>query len=265
MKLELHLDLHRFRVETDRAIDLSQPLRFDGPQPHFFGVAAATSRPVAEGAFVGDTRAGGTCNVNELRLTPHCNATHTESAAHVSHFAAMISAIAPLDLTPALVISIAGDIDRNERYPVPLRDEDRLITAAALRSAIEHHALSTHAKAIVIRTGAHPNTDFDRQRYPFLSVDAADYLAALGICHLLIDTPSVDRADDQGHLAAHRAFFGLPSEGLRCDPLPARTITELIVVPPQVDDGLYLLNLGVPPLVTDAAPSRPVLYPIEPC
>ena len=265
MKLELQLGAQRFRVMTDKATDLSQPVRFDGPQPRFFGVEAATSRPIKDGEFIGDTRAGGSCNVNELRLTPHCNATHTESAAHVSHLAPTIDTVAPLNLIPALVVSIEGDANSAESYPVALRNEDRLITAAALRSAMAGSPDSPQAKAIVIRTGAHPNTDFDQTAYPFFSIEAANYLAESPIQHLLIDTPSVDRADDQGRLAAHRAFFGLPTAGVSCEQLPARTITELIIVPPALSDGMYLLNLGVPPLVTDAAPSRPVLYPIKPC
>jgi hypothetical protein len=44
---------------------------------------------------------------------------------------------------------------------------------------------------------------------------------------------------------------------------PRATITELIYVPAEVNDGLYLLNLQVAPFVADAAPSRPVLYPLR--
>jgi hypothetical protein len=43
-------------------------------------------------------------------------------------------------------------------------------------------------------------------------------------------------------------------------PRYSATITELIYVPEGVEDGLYLLNLQVPNLRTDAVLSRPVLY-----
>jgi hypothetical protein len=33
-------------------------------------------------------------------------------------------------------------------------------------------------------------------------------------------------------------------------------------VPDHAADGLYLLDLHVPAFATDAAPSRPVLYPV---
>jgi hypothetical protein len=40
-------------------------------------------------------------------------------------------------------------------------------------------------------------------------------------------------------------------------------VTELVVVPDACADGLYLLSLSVPRLGLDAAPSRPVLYPLD--
>jgi hypothetical protein len=40
-------------------------------------------------------------------------------------------------------------------------------------------------------------------------------------------------------------------------------VTELAYVPDAVADGLYLLDLQVPAFGADAAPSRPVLYPLQ--
>jgi hypothetical protein len=42
------------------------------------------------------------------------------------------------------------------------------------------------------------------------------------------------------------------------------SITELIVVPENTQDGLYLLNLQFAPIESDASPSRPVIYPLIP-
>ena len=39
-------------------------------------------------------------------------------------------------------------------------------------------------------------------------------------------------------------------------------MTELAYVPDSAADGLYLLDLHVPAFAADAAPSRPVLYPL---
>jgi hypothetical protein len=73
--------------------------------------------------------------------------------------------------------------------------------------------------------------------------------------HLLLDLPSVDREEDGGVLAAHHAFWDHPGT-LDLE----RTITELIHVPPTAKDGDYLLELQLPRIMNDAAPSRPVLY-----
>ena len=40
------------------------------------------------------------------------------------------------------------------------------------------------------------------------------------------------------------------------------TITEMVYVEDSVADGLYCLNLQVPAFELDAAPSRPILYPL---
>jgi hypothetical protein len=42
----------------------------------------------------------------------------------------------------------------------------------------------------------------------------------------------------------------------------ASLVTELAFVPETAADGLYLLDLQVPAFAADAAPSRPVLYPV---
>jgi hypothetical protein len=76
--------------------------------------------------------------------------------------------------------------------------------------------------------------------------------------HLLLDLPSVDREEDGGRLAAHKAFWGLPE-----DPRPRATITELIYAPPEVADGTYLLNIQLAAFENDASPSRPILFPME--
>jgi arylformamidase len=42
-----------------------------------------------------------------------------------------------------------------------------------------------------------------------------------------------------------------------------KTITEMIFVSEIIKDGSYLLNLQIPAFVSDAAPSRPILYKIN--
>jgi hypothetical protein len=71
----------------------------------------------------------------------------------------------------------------------------------------------------------------------------------------LVDIPSVDKEIDGGALAFHHAFWNVPEQ-----PITNRTITELIYVPNEVEDGHYILELQLSNFDNDAAPSRPLLY-----
>lgn len=145
-------------------------------------------------------------------------------------------------------------------------------------------------------------TDYSGTNPTYLLPSLARWAVEHGVQHLLLDLPSADREEDGGHLQAHRAFWGLPPKAAAADaaagagaagaeafaaaaPAPpavagagavggggssddgprcSRTITELCFVPDAAPDGLYLLQLGVAPIELDAAPSRPVLFPLRP-
>ena len=79
----------------------------------------------------------------------------------------------------------------------------------------------------------------------------------LGINHLLIDLPSVDPEWDNGALASHHIYWNYPD-----NPRLDASITEFAFVRDDIQDGEYLLKLNVSNFESDAAPSRPVLYPI---
>ena len=52
----------RLRVDFAKPLSIAIPLDFDGPAAVLLRCAAAAARPLATGDFVGDTRAGGSCN-----------------------------------------------------------------------------------------------------------------------------------------------------------------------------------------------------------
>jgi arylformamidase len=101
---------------------------------------------------------------------------------------------------------------------------------------------------------------------PYLTPEAAQLLVARDVRHLVVDLPSIDRAQDRGRLVAHRTFWGLPAGARRAHDACRRdaTITELAWIAPTVRDGWYLLDLQLPAFMSDAAPSRPLLYPVRP-
>jgi hypothetical protein len=84
------------------------------------------------------------------------------------------------------------------------------------------------------------------------------WIAEMGYQHLLTDLPSVDPEVDGGTLAGHKAFW-IFRDVIR----KACTITEMVYVPENIPDGLYLLDLHTVSLELDVSPSRPMLYVIE--
>jgi hypothetical protein len=269
MMLTARIDGEDFRVRLDAPIDLSIPLDFHGAQPNAYDVPEATSRPFSGGGFVGDTRQGGSCNFETTTLTAHCNGTHTECIGHLTDERISIVRTLADCLVPATLITVAStpavEAQTGDRYPVPLDPNDRLITAAALGSALEG-ARPAFLDALVVRTL--PNDPgkstrrYAEEPAPFFSEDAMRVIAALPVRHLLVDLPSLDRARDEGRLAAHRLYWRLGSDdrGPTAESAVLRTVTELVFVPDAVADGPYLLNLQIAPFVLDAAPSRPLLF-----
>lgn len=260
----------RWGADTTRPIDLSIPLDFDGAQPSFFGVAPGTATALEAGSFTGDVRRGGSCNCSQLTLTPHCNGTHTECVGHVTADRVGIRDIAIEHLLPALLVTVlpeAAEATPESSDPAS-QPGDRLITRKALQS-IAGPQLLPGCHALVIRTLPNDRSKQYR-RYeadpppPYFSAQAMQWIVEQDIRHLVVDLPSVDRTSDAGRLTAHRLFWGLPP-GCTDSASATRkhgTITEFVYVDNATPDGLYLLNLQVAPFVVDAAPSRPILYPL---
>ena len=260
------------RADLDRPCDLAIPLRFDGEQPSAFGAPAARSAPLRAGNFVGDVAQGGSCNCLEYRLVAHCNGTHTECVGHVTRQPVHLHEIGPRGLEPALLLSLEtprADACEESSDPPP-RPSDRLITAHAIDAAWQRRAWPQVAVgALVLRTlpndPGKPARQYTAEALPpYLTQAAAEWLVAHGIEHVLLDVPSMDRLDDGGRLTAHRVFWGLPpaSTDAAAATRPRATVTELIYAEDSVPDGRYLLDLQVPAFAADAAPSRPILYPV---
>ena len=145
--MRFEADGRRLRVDFSKPVSIAIPLDFTGPQPSCFGAARAEARPLAAGDFVGDTRAGGSCNCEILTLAPHCNGTHTECVGHVTLDRVAISERLPGGLELALLVTIApvaaaGSTEDSDPAP---QAGDRLVSAAALREAIDGYQGPTPA------------------------------------------------------------------------------------------------------------------------
>ena len=242
-------------LERNLKIFLVLPLNFNGSQPNTYGVDRASSKPYQDGQFIGDTRKGGPCNFETYSFTPHCNGTHTECIGHITDERITILSSLKEEMIPSTLVSVTPKSS----------SEDLVITKEDLKSQLEH-VKSEFLKGLIIRTlpnnESKKSQDYMKELPCFFSIEAMEYIVSLGVQHLLVDSPSVDRLFDEGHLSAHNIFW--ETKGKKFNPAAQnKTITEMIFVPDSLDDGQYLLNLQIPAFVSDAAPSRPILYKIN--
>lgn len=254
----------KFEVNFSNGTDISIPLNFNGEQPNTYGVDKATSSPYQAGQFIGDTRKGGPCNFETYNFTPHCNGTHTECIGHITDERIAILNSLKEEFIPSTLVSIKPK-STSEKYKPALNAEDLVITKEELKPQLEN-VNPKFLKGIIIRTlpnsETKKNRDYMQDTPAFLSIDAMEYLVELGVQHLLVDTPSVDRLFDDGVLSAHNIFW--ETEGKEYNPKTEnKTITEMIYVPDTIKDGTYMLNLQIAAFVSDAAPSRPIIYKIN--
>ncbi len=267
MKAQFQIEDAVFEADLSRPADISIPLNFSGAQPNAYGVPPATARAYEDGNFIGDTRRGGSCNFEEYRLIPHCNGTHTECVGHIALERISLHRILRGGLFPCVLVSVQPEVARDckETCRPQAEPEDLLITRKQLQLRLAKDA-AQFAHGLVVRTL--PNVESKKHRKygeplpPYFSVQAIHLLHELGVEHLLVDVPSIDRTHDDGKMTAHHLFWHVAEGSHAVNPAAhaTRTITELIFVPQTVEDGIYLLDLQTPNFVADAAPSRPLLY-----
>ena len=270
-QLEFMVGGRRWNVDLKAPLDLAITLDFAGPQPSFFAPTPALAEPLRVGGFTGNVASGASCNCAVLTLAPHCHGTHTECVGHVTRGAVHIAAVTPVAPSLALLVTV---------QPVTLGDVGPVAAqnSSATDSCITRDALETAAArwhddpwtALLVRTAPNPVAKQHRSYNdgpapaPYFLREAMQWIVTRNVTSLVVDLPSLDRADDGGHLVAHRTYWGLPpaSVDARQAARPAALVTELAYMPDSIPDGLYLLDLQVPAFATDAAPSRPVIYAV---
>jgi len=255
MKAKISLSSLEVEVDFSKGKDISIPLNFNESQPNTYGVDRASSKPYQDGQFIGDTRKGGPCNFETYSFTPHCNGTHTECIGHITDERITILSSLKEEMTPSTLVSVTPKSS----------SEDLIIAKEDLKSRLEY-VKSEFLKGLIIRTlpndKSKKSRDYMKESPCFFSIEAMEYIVSLGVKHLLVDSPSVDRLFDEGHLSAHNIFWETKGKKFN-SAAQNKTITEMIFVPDSLDDGQYLLNLQIPAFLSDAAPSRPILYKIN--
>lgn len=233
-------------------LDISLPLAPGENQVNCFWAEPVQFDVIRVGDFVGSVALGGSTNYQRVHLTPHGNGTHTECYGHISPDPqATLNRCLRRFLFVARLVSV---------QPRPQANGDEVVMLEDVRRELEGGPeANARLEAVILRTL--PNHRAKRTRHysgtnpTYLEPALAHYLAEQHIEHLLLDLPSVDREEDGGQLLAHHAFWQYP-HATRTH----ATITELIFVPDEVEDGLFLLSLQPTSLELDASPSKPVLY-----
>ena len=85
MELIIHQQERSWKTLTTSAISLTISPDFQEHEPQYFGAPPARSETYKSSSFTGNTRQGGSCNVREIHIIPHCHGTHTEDIGHICH------------------------------------------------------------------------------------------------------------------------------------------------------------------------------------
>ncbi|MEQ8907925.1 MAG: cyclase family protein [Vicingaceae bacterium] len=242
-------DKETYQIDLSKALDLSIPLRASPDNPSAWYVDPPRIEAVRSETFTGSVKEGGSVNFRNIFFNPHGHGTHTECVGHISEEIHSINQNLKQFFFWAELVSVQAELQENK---------DQVITAAQLKKTRKHKT----AEALIIRTL--PNNkgklsaQYSNTNPAYVEAQAVQEMIESGIQHLLLDLPSVDRENDGGKLSAHHTFWEHPKNTQM-----QRTITEMIFVPNEIKDGLYLLNLQIAPFENDASPSKPILYALS--
>ncbi|MEM9144237.1 MAG: cyclase family protein [Bacteroidota bacterium] len=237
-----------YTIDLSRPLDIAMPLRGDAQNVTAWYLDPPKIVPHRERDFVAKVSEGASINFNNIWFNPHAHGTHTECLGHITEDFHSINDALSQFFFAAELLTIAPE----------KKGHDFVIS----KRQLEYVLGKGQRQALVIRTLPNTRAKLSRQyshtNPPYLLEEAAHFLSDIGVDHLLIDLPSVDKEKDEGALLAHRAFWNRKGSSRK-----KATITELIYVDNTIADGKYFLNLQVAPFHNDAAPSRPVLFKAE--
>ena len=252
MIVELVLNNEKKKVDLNRPIDLSLTSKVKNSFKAWY-VDEIKIKVIKNGDFVGSVNQGGSVNFKELLINPHGNMTHTESVGHISKEEVFVNKILSKCHFSSQLVTISPE-EAISDGEFGIKKGDFLIGIEQIKDK-----LRPNIESLIIRTqndySQLKEKIYNNTNWPYLTEETATYIRNCGITHLLIDQPSVDKEFDDGKLLAHKAFWNYPHELDK-----KRTITELIGIPDEINDGIYLLNLSMANIENDASPSRPTIY-----
>ncbi|MEN2490206.1 cyclase family protein [Flavobacterium sp. B11] len=251
--------INNFEIDLSKPIDISIPLTNTDENPIAWYIEKPVIEPVVFGDWIGKVSEGkSSTNFNNIFFNPHGHGTHTECLGHITNDFYSINQSLKQFFFMAKLITVE---------PEKIGD-DFVITKEQVRKALSAStSFSVTNEALIVRTL--PNQKEKKSRKysntnpPYLSEEAAIFIRESEIQHLLIDLPSVDKEHDEGKLLAHKAFWNVKdTHNVNPDTRFNATITEMIYVSDEIEDGNYILNLQIASFENDASPSKPILYKI---
>ncbi len=255
-----------YNIDLNEVIDLSIPYNFNGKQPNFYNVKKGTLRPLKTDNIDWDVSMGASCNVSEISMNIHCSGTHTESVGHLLKKSGDIGLLLTKPIMAANLITIdtINFCECSDKYHCDVNDYESVISVENFLLKYNKYC-DNKTDVLIVRTKPnHENkifTNYTKSPAPFFTNDTISMIYELKIKHLIVDIPSIDRSSDNGILGNHRMFWGNGfSPHTKINPKSKKTITELAYIPNSVKDGFYFVNIQIPHFVSDAAPSRPLLF-----
>lgn len=248
MKTVITINTIKYTIDLSKPLDISMPIRGSKDNANAWYIEEPKIEPAQIGEWTASVKEGASINFNNIQFNPHAHGTHTECVGHITEKFYSVNKCLKTFFFRAEVITVAPE----------KIDEDYVISKSQLKFLLKQRK----PEALVIRTMPNTKDKLSRQysntNWPYLTEDAAEFIKKIGVQHLLVDLPSVDKEKDDGKLLAHKAFWDVNGK-IRKN----ATITEFIYVKNKIQDGKYILNLQIAPFENDATPSKPILYKIE--
>lgn len=245
--------INNFEIDLSKPIDISIPLTNTDENPIAWYIEKPSIEPVVFGDWIGKVSEGkSSTNFNNIFFNPHGHGTHTECLGHITNdFYSINQSLKQFFFTAKLITVEPEKIG-----------DDFVITKEQIVSLI-----TEKTEALIIRTLPNQlekkSRKYSNTNPPYLAEEAAIFIRESEIQHLLIDLPSVDKEHDEGKLLAHKAFWNVKDTvNLNAEARLNATITEMIYVSDEIEDGNYILNLQIASFENDASPSKPILYKI---
>jgi arylformamidase len=200
-----------FNADLSKPLDISIPLKNEASfllnkeevrkpsNPNCFNAPIPLFTPLQDGGFIGDTQSGSPVNFFNIQINPHGNGTHTECVGHISKERFFINNCLKQFHSIGQLITV---------QPEKLNG-DFVITKEMIAKKIEPQNLKFDT--LLIRTS--PNTNekltlnYTNTNPTYFTNEAMEYIVSLGVQHLIVDLPSVDKEKDEGKLSAHHIFW----------------------------------------------------------